>query len=89
MRLISASLSMAERNCARWRRESVPVWLIKKTAVMPLPGLREQQMSGRGNYVPLVFQPGEAVQFDWSEDWAVIGGKRTKLQLAHSAALAR
>ena len=46
-------------------------------------------MSGRGNYVPLVFQPGEAVQFDWSEDWAVIGGKRTKLQLAHSAALAR
>ena len=39
--------------------------------------LREQQMSGRGIYVPLVFQPGEAFQFDWSEDWAVIGGERT------------
>lgn len=46
--------------------------------------LREQQMSGRGTYVPLVFQPGEAFQFDWSEDWAVIGGERTKLQAAHT-----
>ena len=41
-------------------------------------------MSGRGPYVPLVFQRGEAFQFDWSEDWAVIGGERTKLQAAHT-----
>jgi hypothetical protein len=41
-------------------------------------------MSGRGTYVPLVFQPGEAFQFDWSEDWAVIGGERTKVQAAHT-----
>ena len=27
--------------------------------------------------------PGEAFQFDWSEDWAVLGGERTKLQVAH------
>jgi hypothetical protein len=33
--------------------------------------------------VPLAFQPGEAFQFDWSEDWAIIGGERTKLQVAH------
>ena len=26
---------------------------------------------------------GEAFQFDWSEDWAIIGGERTKLQVAH------
>jgi transposase len=45
--------------------------------------LREQQTSGRGVFVPLVFQPGEAFQFDWSEDWAVLGGERTKLQVAH------
>jgi hypothetical protein len=46
---------------------------------------REQQTSGRGTFVPLVFQPGEAFQFDWSEDWAIIaGGKRTKLQVAHT-----
>ena len=44
---------------------------------------REQQTSGRGTFVPLVFQPGEAFQFDWSEDWAIIGGERIKLQVAH------
>ena len=44
---------------------------------------REQQTSGRGIFVPLVFQSGEAFQFDWSEDWAVLGGERVKLQVAH------
>ena len=29
------------------------------------------------------FRPGEAFQFDWSEDYAVLGGERTKLQVAH------
>ena len=41
------------------------------------------QTTGRGTFVPLVFGPGEAFQFDWSEDWAVIAGVRTKLQVAH------
>ncbi len=45
---------------------------------------REAQSSGRGTFVPLVFAPGEAFQFDWSEDWAVLGGERTKLQVAHT-----
>ena len=40
------------------------------------------QTTGRGVFVPLSFAPGEAFQFDWSEDWAVIGGERTKLQVA-------
>jgi len=44
---------------------------------------RQQHMSGRGTFVPLSFAPGEAFQFDWSEDWAIIGGVRTKLQVAH------
>ena len=44
---------------------------------------RAQQTTGRGVFVPLVFQPGDAFQFDWSEDWAVLGGERTKLQVAH------
>jgi transposase len=35
---------------------------------------RKQQTSGRGTFVPLLFQPGEAFQFDWSDNWAVIGG---------------
>jgi transposase len=45
---------------------------------------RDAQTSGRGTFVPLVFAPGEAFQFDWSEDWAVLGGERVKLQVAHT-----
>ena len=44
---------------------------------------REQQTAGRGTFVPLIFRAGEAFQFDWSEDYAVLGGERTKLQVAH------
>ena len=49
---------------------------------------REEQrrLAGRAGgqaYVPLRFAPGEAFQFDWSEDYAVIGGHNTKLQIAH------
>ena len=41
-----------------------------------------QRTAAKHTYVPLRFAPGEAFQFDWSEDHAVIGGKRTKLQIA-------
>jgi hypothetical protein len=40
-------------------------------------------MSGKGTFVPLSFAPGEAFQFDWSEDWTIINRVRTKLQVAH------
>jgi hypothetical protein len=40
--------------------------------------LRELQTSSRGGYVPLEFQPHEALQSHWSEDWAIIDGERTK-----------
>ncbi|KAJ8137681.1 hypothetical protein OY671_009106, partial [Metschnikowia pulcherrima] len=45
---------------------------------------RDQQTSGRGTFVPSAFQPGEAFQFDWSEDWAILGGERVKSQAAHT-----
>ena len=45
---------------------------------------RAQQTTNLGTFVPLVFQPGEAFQFDWSEDYAVLDGKVTKLQVAHT-----
>ena len=45
---------------------------------------REMNTTGRGVFVPLTFEPGEAFQFDWSEDWAIIGNERTKLQVAHT-----
>jgi hypothetical protein len=35
---------------------------------------QEQKTCGRGVFVPLAFLAGEAFQFDWSEDWAVIAG---------------
>lgn len=41
------------------------------------------RIAGRGTFVPLVFAAGEAFQFDWSEDWAVIANERVKLQIAH------
>jgi transposase len=44
---------------------------------------RLQQTSGRGTFVPLAFAPGEAFQFDWSEEFANIGGVRVKLQVAN------
>ncbi len=44
----------------------------------------EQQTGGRGTFVPVVFAAGEAFQFDWSEDWAIIGGRKTKLQVAYT-----
>ena len=42
----------------------------------------EARTCGRGTFIPLTFAPGDAFQFDWSEDWAVLGGVRTKLQVA-------
>ena len=53
---------------------------------------REASKASRGTFVPLVFAPGEAFQFDWSEDWAVIGGERyascrwAQFKLCHSRA---
>ena len=44
----------------------------------------QEQTTGRGTFVPLVFAAGEAFQFDWSEDWAILGGERVKLQAAHT-----
>ncbi len=42
-----------------------------------------QRTAAKNTFVPLAFAPGEAFQFDWSEDYAVINGVNTKLQIAH------
>ncbi len=42
-----------------------------------------KRLSARNVYVPLQFAPGEAFQFDWSEDWVRVNGVSTKLQVAH------
>lgn len=41
------------------------------------------QQAGKGTYVPLIFAPGEAFQFDWSEDYVRINKKSTKVLVAH------
>lgn len=42
-----------------------------------------KRTASKNTFVPLLFAPGEAFQFDWSEDWAFIDGTNTKLQVAH------
>lgn len=37
----------------------------------------------RAAFVPLRFAPGEAFQFDWSCEYATIGGLRRRLEVAH------
>ena len=34
------------------------------------------------NVRDFAFEPGEALQVDWSENWAIIGNEGTKLQVA-------
>ena len=40
--------------------------------------------SGKSAYVPLKFELGEAFQFDWSDEWLMIGGVHRKIQAAHT-----
>jgi transposase len=40
--------------------------------------------SSKSAYVPLRFELGEAFQFDWSDEWLVIGGTYRKIQAAHT-----
>lgn len=46
---------------------------------------REEQRFAAFNqvYVPLEFVAGEAFQFDWGGNYALIDGRKTKLQVAH------
>lgn len=44
---------------------------------------REMQTTNRGTFVPLSFALGEAFQFGWAEDWAIIGNERTTREVAH------
>jgi transposase len=49
--------------------------------------IRRWRLDGGGAikpaFVPLSFPPGEAFQFDWSCEYAVIAGKRCRLDVAH------
>ena len=44
---------------------------------------RRHSKSGSQAYVPLIFDPGEAYQFDWSHEYAVVAGTTTRVKAAH------
>jgi transposase len=45
----------------------------------------QMALQGSGQaFVPLKFRPGEAFQFDWSTEYAFVGGLRRRLDLAHT-----
>ena len=44
---------------------------------------RHRLLSPSGAYVPLSFDPGEAYQFDWSHEYAVLSGATTRVKAAH------
>ena len=37
----------------------------------------------KGVFIPLMFDPGEAFQFDWSHEWVEMGGMPVKVKVAH------
>jgi len=45
---------------------------------------RNAAATGTSAFVPLTFALGEAFQFDWSEEWLVIGGVHRKILAAHT-----
>ena len=44
---------------------------------------RQRSLSPAQAHVPLSFDPGEAYQFDWSHEHAVLAGTTTKVKAAH------
>jgi transposase len=44
----------------------------------------DSMIASKSAYVPLKFELGEAFQFDWSEEWLMIGGIHRKIQVAHT-----
>ena len=41
------------------------------------------QEASAGAYVPLIFDPGEAYQFDWSHEIVILDGVTTTVKVAH------
>ncbi|MGX0137982.1 hypothetical protein ACUXG4_006248, partial [Cupriavidus metallidurans] len=49
---------------------------------LPCSRIHRISCSRTGTFIPLRIVEGEAFQFDWSEDWAIVAGECTKLQAA-------
>ena len=44
---------------------------------------RHRLLSSSEAYVPLIFDPGEAYQFDWGHEYTVLSGTTTRVKAAH------
>ena len=44
---------------------------------------RRRLLSPSQAFVPLIFDPGEAYQFDWSHEYAVLSGTTNRVKAAH------
>ncbi|MDE0050726.1 MAG: IS21 family transposase [Rhodospirillales bacterium] len=93
---VPALEQMLERNAERPRRERLSlkrIWRLLAdqgcdagyNAVCRYAAeWRQRQGTGASRaFVPLAFDPGEAYQFDWSHEFAVLGGATSKLKVAH------
>ncbi len=45
--------------------------------------LKNDQSTGQDAYIPLLFKPGDAMQFDWSLEVVEIGGIEQRIKIAH------
>ena len=48
-----------------------------------IKGLKPSVGNAETGYIPLEFDPGDALQFDWSQEVVVLGGVDTKVYVAH------
>jgi transposase len=87
---------MLAENEAKGRRERLTVMQLFEglqaegfsgsyDAVRRFAGRWRRERGGGSSpaFVPLVFAPGEAYQFDWSHEIVVLGGATTKVKVAH------
>jgi transposase len=44
---------------------------------------REHKILSQQVFIPLIFEPGEAFQFDWSHEWVEMAGMPVKVKVAH------
>jgi transposase len=44
---------------------------------------KERKILPEQVFIPLIFEPGEAFQFDWSHEWVELGGTRSTVKVAH------
>jgi transposase len=44
---------------------------------------KDHAAAAQGVFIPLAFAPGEAYQFDWSHETALINGATTQIKVAH------